>query len=106
MPLRRKRSWSLPTGKRGLKFNIWEQKTIGQPATKLPVIIPIVVYHGQARWTSPLKLSGLIEDYEQLPLEVVGCLPDFSYLLYNISRYSNSDIKGSVKLQRHLFAIS
>lgn len=35
----------------------------------------------------------------QLPLAVASCLPDFSYLLYNISRYSDADIKGSVKLQ-------
>lgn len=80
-------------------LNIWEQKTTGQSTAKLPVIIPMVVYHGQACWISPVKLSGLIEDYEQLPLAVADCLPDFSYLLYNISRYSNEDIKGSVKLQ-------
>ncbi|EHQ90635.1 Rpn family recombination-promoting nuclease/putative transposase [Desulfosporosinus youngiae] len=80
-------------------LNIWELKTAGRPAAKLPVIIPLVVYHGQARWNSPLKLSGLIEDYEQLPLAVANCLPDFSYLLYNISAYSNADIKGSMKLQ-------
>ncbi|KJS49061.1 MAG: transposase [Peptococcaceae bacterium BRH_c23] len=80
-------------------LNIWEQKTADQPTAKLPVIIPMVVYHGKARWNSPVKLSGLIEDYDQLPLAVTDCLPDFSYLLYNISRYSNADIKGSVKLQ-------
>lgn len=92
---------ALKTALQLLKYilNIWEQKTASRPTAKLPVIIPLVVYHGKACWTSPLNLSGLIDDYEQLPPAVTAFLPDFSYLLYNLSHYSNAELKGGIKLQ-------
>jgi hypothetical protein len=44
----------------------------------------MVIYHSKTRWNSPVKLSGLIEDYEQLPLAIASCLVDYIYLFYNI----------------------
>ena len=80
-------------------LNIWEQKTSDRPTDKLPVIIPLVVYHGKANWNTALKLSGIIEDYEQLPQAITNYIPDYEYILYNISRSNSEKIKGSIKLQ-------
>lgn len=80
-------------------LKIWEQKTSDRPTDKLPVIIPLVVYHGKANWNAALKLSGIIEDYEQLPQAITNYIPDYEYILYNISRSNSEEIKGSIKLK-------
>ncbi|WP_270896013.1 Rpn family recombination-promoting nuclease/putative transposase [Aliibacillus thermotolerans] len=66
---------------------------------ELPIIIPLVIYHGQTKWKIPTNLSELINGYEALPKEVKEYVPDFKYLLYDISRYSDEDIKGSAEIK-------
>lgn len=80
-------------------IQIWEQKTKEQKTDKLPVVIPLVVYHGQNAWNSSLKLSGMIEDYERLPEAIQKYIPEYEYILYNISAYTGEEIKGTVKLR-------
>ena len=80
-------------------LKIWEQKTKEQETDKLPVIIPLVVYHGRGGWNISPKLSGIIEDYARLPEAITKYIPEYEYILYNISAYSNEEIKGSVKLR-------
>lgn len=67
-------------------LNSWEQaRKQKQPPT---LLIPVVIYHGKATWA-----------YEPLPsyfgavdAELSRFLPDFAYLLVNISRYSDEQI--------------
>lgn len=90
--------------------NIWEQKRKESKADKLPVIIPMVVYHGKEKWTGALKLSGMIEDYENLPETITKYIPEYEYILYNISAYTDEEIIGNIilliflKIMRDIFA--
>lgn len=78
-------------------LKIWEDKT--PKSKKLPMILPLVVYHGKKKWNIPLKLSDEIEGYNKLPKEVIKYIPDYEYLLYDLSKYNDDEIKGTVILQ-------
>ena len=51
---------------------------------RLPAVFPIVLYNGEAPWTAPVNLSGLIE--QTPPLGAFGL--DFQYFLIAENRYS------------------
>jgi len=74
---------------------IWEQACRQKQVRKLPPIIPVVLYHGVVNWKISKKFSALFEHPETLGVFV----PDFSYLVCDLSRYSNEDIKGMVLLR-------
>ena len=48
---------------------------------RLPVIIPVLFYHGKEKWTAPMKLSGLIEDDFDWAKKII---PDFEYFIYTL----------------------
>ncbi|MCL0067935.1 Rpn family recombination-promoting nuclease/putative transposase [Peptococcaceae bacterium] len=77
---------------------IWEmirQNTKGTK-DKLPVIIPLVIYHGDRAWNIGLRLSDLLE---HIPGVVKRHIPDYEYLLHDLSQLSEDEIKGNVKVQ-------
>ena len=69
--------------------SLWELK-IKQNEEKT-LIIPLLIYHGKAEWNIGLKLIDCIEEF---PEELNVFLPDFEYLLYDLSSYSKEEIKG------------
>jgi len=75
--------------------NIWDLK-MKQGKKKLPLIIPLVIYHGRRKWNIGLKLSDILDD---IPEEVKEYIPDFKYLSYDFSPYSDQEIKGEIELQ-------
>ncbi len=77
---------------------IWESKRKESPTDRLPVIIPLVIYHGQEQWSGPLKLSGMIDRYEQLPDTVTQYIPEYRYILYNLSTYTDQELVGNMLL--------
>ena len=64
-------------------ISIWEQKINKEKHDKLPVIIPVVVYHGRNRWKEGFNLGSQIEGYEDLPDEIKRYIPDYVYNLYD-----------------------
>ena len=77
---------------------IWDQKVNKENDTHIPVVIPMVIYHGKSQWRIGPMLSDLILDYDTLPEEIRQMTPDFRYQLYDLSQFSDEDIKGKVKL--------
>ena len=75
---------------------IWEGHLKQEPRLKtLPVIVPIVVYHGRAKWDVPNNLLGLFD-------EVAGTrqyIPDFSGEIFDISHIPDESIKGAVLIR-------
>ena len=71
---------------------IWELH-LKQASLPLPVVIPIVLYHGRDVWNVPLTLSGLLGDVEPV---LRGYIPEFCYQLVDLSRYDEEEIKGAV----------
>ena len=86
---------------------IWDLKMKQGKKKKLPLIIPIVFYHGRVKWDIGLKLSDLLDD---IPGELREYVPDFKYLLYDFSPYSDQEIMGNIELRiflqllRYIFA--
>ena len=77
-------------------IEIWESKIT---TDELPVIIPLVIYHGKDNWNISATLGEMIKGYTSLPKDVQKYIPDYEYLLYDISRYRDEQIKGEIKLR-------
>lgn len=77
-------------------LEIWESKMNKERIEELPIIIPLVIYHGKSRWNISTNLGELINGYKELPKDVRKYIPDYEYLLYDISGYTDEEIKGGV----------
>src|SRR5699024_4716872 len=75
---------------------IWEAKTLKEKEWNLPVIIPLVIYHGKKNWNMAKSVGDMIKGYATLSSDVQKFIPNFEYLLYDLSEYSGEDIKGNV----------
>ena len=80
-------------------IEIWEAKIKKEELNKLPVIIPLVIYHGTERWKASTALKEMINGYDKLPEDVKVYIPNYEYLLYDISRYTDEEIKGEAQLK-------
>jgi len=62
--------------------NLWREYRDQNPkAKKLPVIIPLVLYHGPEKWNSPMTFSGMIEGHND---DLCVFIPDFTYQIYDL----------------------
>ena len=77
-------------------LEIWNTKTDKQNPHQLAVIIPLVIYHGKEDWNIKTNFRGMIHNYEKLPADMQVFIPDYKYLLYDISGFSDEEIKGAV----------
>ncbi|HZK43390.1 MAG TPA: Rpn family recombination-promoting nuclease/putative transposase [Syntrophomonadaceae bacterium] len=80
-------------------IKIWETKINKEKSDKLPLIIPIVIYHGAKRWQIDEKFIKMIEGIEELPGEIIKHIPQYEYILYDLSPYGDEEIKGNTKLK-------
>ena len=64
---------------------------------KLPLIIPMVFYHGAQSWNIPLDFKSLID--ENRPPDTNHFIPNFEYLLCDLSKYSDEELIGTVHYQ-------
>jgi predicted transposase/invertase (TIGR01784 family) len=78
---------------------IWEQKIKKELDQKIPVVIPLVVYHGKDQWKIKTSLGEMIRGYEELPEDVRRFIPNYQYLLYDLSTFSDQEIKGEARLR-------
>lgn len=62
------------------------------------MIIPMVVCHGETKWKISPMFSDLILDFDILPEEVKQVILNYRYLLYDLSQFSDEDIKGKAEL--------
>lgn len=75
---------------------IWEQFLKQNKETRyLPVIIPLVIYHGKPRWELSRRFISLFEETADLE----EYIPDFSFNLYDISHMPDEDIHGTPLLK-------
>ncbi len=86
---------------------IWRLFLKQNTSGRLPVIIPLVLYHGRSgRAPAGTRLASLLDG----PIEALAAyIPDFSYELYDLNRFSDEQIKGTVMakvamlLFKHIF---
>ena len=77
---------------------IWNRNVNKKLDTHIPMIIPMVICHGETKWKISPMFSDLILDFDTLPEEVKQVIPDYRYLLYDLSQFSDEDIKGKAEL--------
>ncbi len=75
---------------------IWTKDIEDKKLSNLPVIIPLVIYHGKTRWNIDENLGGIIEGYYDLSEGMQEYIPDFKYLIYDLSSFTQDEIKGQV----------
>jgi len=80
-------------------IEIWEAKIKKEKTDELPMIIPLVIYHGSDEWKIKTTLGEMIKGYGELPEDIKKYLPDYEYLLYDLSKYTDEQIKGEVQLR-------
>jgi predicted transposase/invertase (TIGR01784 family) len=80
-------------------MEIWETKSKKEKADELPVIIPLVVYHGKDRWKIGTTLGEMIVGYKDLPEDIKKFTPNYEYLFYDLSQFTDDEIKGEAQLR-------
>ncbi len=87
-------------------IKIWEQGVKQGKARPFSPIIPIVVYHGKSKWNAGPDFYELFD----LPDGLQVYMPNFRYLLCDLSHRSDEEIKGTVTLRaaflllKHIFS--
>ncbi len=75
---------------------IWETHLKQNPkASSLPVILPLVIYHGKREWRVKNDFISLFRETGGLE----DCIPDFRYRLYDISHLPEEEFRGTVLLR-------
>lgn len=80
-------------------LEIWEEKVKNGKLDELPIIIPLLIYHGKDKWNINSRLGDMIKGYDRLPIDVQKYIPNYEYLLYDISKYTDEQIKGEAQLR-------
>ncbi len=74
-------------------IKIWRLDQKQSKKKKLSIIIPLLLYHGPQKWKTKDHFSSLLEG----PVDVMAdYIPNFQYVLYDLSKYSDADIKGTI----------
>jgi len=83
------------------KYLIWEKEIKGNRKwKKLPLIIPLVFYHGKEKWKIESNFSDIVYINEK-SLEKYAV--NFDYILCDLSELSDDEILGNVLLKLVIF---
>jgi hypothetical protein len=72
---------------------IWEQHE-REGASKLPMVVPIVVYHGAKTWNAARTIAAMIEVPEGGTHGLEAGIPHFTYLLDDLTRLSPRELRA------------
>src|SRR5699024_4381873 len=86
----------------GYMLEIWKRELDKKKTDVLPLIMPLVIYHGKSRWTEPKLLRDWIISYDKLSGNMTKYVPDFEFILYDFSYANELDVKGEPKLRAYL----
>lgn len=82
-------------------IKIWEMSLKNKSGPGFPVIIPLVLYHGEKKWRPELNFRDLFDS----PDDMYSFIPDFEYLLWDASQYSDDEIRGKAILRTTLLLL-
>jgi predicted transposase/invertase (TIGR01784 family) len=78
----------------GYQVGIWDRWRADHPKAKtLPMILPIVMYHGAAPWPEPRSFDALLDVPAGLRPTVEPYLVRFTYLLHDLSKISDDELR-------------
>jgi hypothetical protein len=76
-------------------IRIWDAYLRGhQQARRLPVVIPLVVYHGRGRWASPVQLLDVLDAGPEAISAARRYLPGFEFLLDDLTGVGDRELRG------------
>ncbi|OQX17617.1 MAG: hypothetical protein BWK80_39395 [Desulfobacteraceae bacterium IS3] len=74
-------------------LKIWRLILRQEKYDYLPVIIPMVLYHGRKQWQHGIRFSSLFPKNSE---KLTAYIPDFGFILRDLTRYSDDEIRGLV----------
>ncbi|HEX3474092.1 MAG TPA: Rpn family recombination-promoting nuclease/putative transposase [Kofleriaceae bacterium] len=78
----------------GYQIRIWDRWRADHPKAKtLPMILPIVMYHGASSWSEPRSFDALLDVPAGLRPTVEPYLVRFTYLLHDLSKISDDELR-------------
>ena len=72
-------------------IKLWRLHLKQHPGEPLPIILPVLFYHGEKEWKYGRKLSEVIEISDE---KVQKYFPDYEYVMIDVHRMSDEAIKG------------
>ena len=76
------------------EVRIWDRWRVDHPKAKtLPMILPIVMYHGASPWSEPQSFDALLNVPAGLRPTVEPYLVRFTYLLHDLSNISDDELR-------------
>ena len=90
----------------GYLRDIWRLHLKQQGGRRLPVIVTMLLYHGRRPWSGPSRFMDLMEPPAR---DLSAHVPDFEFILRDLSRFSDDEIRGAVLtratllLMKHIF---
>ena len=74
---------------------IWQRWLDANPgATRLPVILPVVLYHGAERWRAPLRFAELLDLTEAARADLARWLVDFRHVFVDLGEIDDEALQG------------
>ena len=83
------------------RVRIWEQWLNAGNSGRLPVVVPVVVYHGAATWRVSRQFADEVEDAPALRAYVPACV----YHLIDLSGCRDDELRGAVVLHTALLTL-
>lgn len=83
----------------GYQVRIWDRWRVDHPkARTLPMILPIVMYHGASPWPEPRAFDALLDVPAGLRPALEPHLVRFTYLLHDLSEISDDELReGAIR---------
>ena len=75
-------------------FRVWEEHKSRAPRAKLPLVLPIVVFHGPRPWKAPRRLSALIDAPEAALARLGPYVPELQLFLEDLSARDDTTLPG------------
>ncbi|HEY3445884.1 MAG TPA: Rpn family recombination-promoting nuclease/putative transposase [Myxococcales bacterium] len=85
----------------GYVSRLYERLAADQATARLPAILPMVVYQGEAAWTAPVNFTGMLNAPEAV---LRHCL-DFRYTLLDLGKVGDEELSRQRKLHMGLLAL-
>ncbi|WP_084051980.1 Rpn family recombination-promoting nuclease/putative transposase [Desulfonispora thiosulfatigenes] len=79
-------------------LEFWTAKVHKEKKKELPVIIPLVIYHGEDKWNLKTDLKEMIPGFNELPKYFRERVPTFKHDLINVNEYEEDDFEKYTKL--------
>jgi hypothetical protein len=74
---------------------IWEHWLVDHHRDRvLPIIVPVVLYHGQEPWSAPVAFDALFDVPEAVRQALAPHLVQFTYLLDNLSELPDDELRA------------